>query len=351
LLVNNLMSNPHQVLLEIVENIDIDEKFTVAHPDYPALELRSDLVHSFQHLPPQLQLKYLTAQVQSYLYDIYFSHSLMSLAEIEIASNQPTPIKNNILNGIDVDFYQRLDRANPSHGYIDAGWQIVAATDLQELIVVKDGLHLHVDRHQHLPKDFQQATIGSTIPIYLPHNLADRDTYIAVGNFGAPDRQHSVQIYFNFTPDAAIATMSQLSQALNKLGIPFQFAILHDPALFYRYDTGALWLPQAGYSTAQSHLEQIYRSHQAEFSPQVPLFTKQLAPGLGIAEVSTAANFGLQRCEIIAAGLLAAIDRDRQSIDRKLDLVCQELTLNGIDWQQPHLNSTEIDPYVAYATQ
>jgi HopA1 effector protein family len=345
------MSNSQQTLAEIVEKIQIDEKFTVGHPDYPPIELRSDLVTSFQHIPPQLQLKYLTTQVQNYLYDIYFSHGLRSLAELEIAAQQPALIRNNLLNGIDVDFCQRLDRANPSHGYLDSGWQIVAETQDRELIVVKDGLHLHVDRQQHLPKEFRPATIGDPISIYLPHNLADRDTYIAVGNFGTPDRERSVQLYFNFTPDAAIATMPQISHALNKLGIPFQLAILHDPALFYRYDAGTLWLPQAGYLAAQSRLEQIYRSHQAEFSHQVPLFTKQLAPGLGLAEATVNASFGMQRCETIATGLLAAIDRDRLLASDKLDLVRQELTLNGIDWQQPHLNSIEIDPYIAYVTQ
>jgi HopA1 effector protein family len=347
----SLMSNSQQTLVEIVENIQIDEKFTVCHPDYPPIELRSDLVTSFQHLPPQLQLKYLTTQVQNYLYDIYFSHSLRSLAELEIAAQQPTLIRNNLLNGIDVDFCQRLDRANPGHGYIDPDWQIVAETPDRELIVVKDGLHLHIDRQQHLPKEFRSAAIGDPISIYLPHNLADRDTYIAVGNSGTPDRAESVQLYFNFTPAAAIEISEQIARTLNRVGIPFQFAILHDPAMFYRYDAGTLWLPQSGYLAAQGDLAQIYRSHRAEFSPQVPLLTKQLALGLGLAEVPINASFGMQRCEIIATGLLAAIDRDRLLASDKLDLVRQELTLNGIDWQQPHLNSIESDPYIAYVTQ
>jgi HopA1 effector protein family len=345
------MSNPQQIFTELVERIAIDEKFTVSHPDYPPLELRADLAANFQHLPAPLQCKYLTTQVQNYLHDIYFTHSLRSLAELEIANQQPAAIKNNLFNGIDVDFCQSLSRANPSHGYSDPDWQVVAETPERELIVVKDGLHLHVDRKQHLAKEYRKAAIGDTIPIYLPHNLADRETYIAVGNYGTPNRAESVQLYFNFTPAAALDTLPQISHSLNKLGIPFQFAILHDSALFYRYDAGTLWLPQAGYLAAQQHLSQIYRSHQAEFSAQVPLFTKPLAPGLGLAEVPATASFGMQRCEIITAALVTTLDRDRLSTTDKLDLVYQALTQQGIDWRQPHLNSIDSDPYVEFETR
>ncbi|WP_310487474.1 T3SS effector HopA1 family protein, partial [Chamaesiphon sp. VAR_69_metabat_338] len=262
----------------------------------------------------------------------------------------PRQIQRHIRSGR-LEFTQSLSRANPSHGYIDPDWQIVAETPDRELIVVKDGLHLHVDRKQHLAKEYRKAAIGDTIPIYLPHNLADRDTYIAVGNYGTPDRAESVQLYFNFTPAAALDSLPRISHSLNRLGIPFQFAILHDPALFYRYDAGTLWLPQAGYLAAQQDLSQIYRSHQAEFSAQVPLFTKSLAPGLGLAEVPATASFGMQRCELIAAALVTTLDRDRLGASDKLDLVCQDLAQQGIDWRRSHLNSIDTDPYVELETR
>jgi HopA1 effector protein family len=42
-----------------------------------------------------------------------------------------------------------------------------------------------------------------------------------------------VRIYFNITPDAAVAIAAQLTIVLNKLGIRFEFAILHHPHLFH----------------------------------------------------------------------------------------------------------------------
>jgi HopA1 effector protein family len=356
------MSNFLQILAEIVEKIEIvglvtpaeNQNFTVRHPDYPPLEFQPETIAKLEQISPQLQAKYLTSQVQNYLYDIYFSHSLMSLEELVVAGQQPRQIKNNIINGIDIDFCQRLEQSNTSNGYFDFDWQVIAETETGELIVVKDGLHLHIDRQRHLAQNLQQTAIGDTIPIYLPPNLVGQDTYIIVGNAGTPNAVQSrsdeevklVQLYFNFTPDAAVEIAHKLTHELNTLNIPFQFAILHDPALFYRYDPGTLWLPQAGYLEMQTVLTQIYQVYQAEFSPNVPLFSKQLAPGLGIAEIpATPGTFGMQRCELLAEALLAVMEQDLTLTADKLSLIRQELTTAGIDWLRPYLNPTALDCY------
>ena len=336
-----------QILVEIVEEIEIDRDFNIHHPDYPPLNRNPDLVNRLERIPPQLRSKYLIVQIQSYLHDIYFSHELLSIQETELAAQQPTPIKNNTLDGIDLDFYQQLQHSNTSNGYFDPDWQVVAQTEEDEFIVVKDGLHLHLNPHQHLPRS-SQIEIGSVLPIYLPPNLVGRDTYIAVGNFGLPHRSPSVEIYFNFNPQAAVAIVKKLTSELNQLSIPFQFAILHHPDLFHRYDAGTLCLPQAAYSRLQPVLAALYQTYQAEFSSQIPLFTKQLAPGLGIAEVPTSdLNFGSQRCQLLATGLFTAMAADRTSV-AKLHTINQEFTNAGIDCHAPHLNPTDRDCYNTY---
>jgi HopA1 effector protein family len=335
-----------EIITDITEKVEIDRNFAIRHPDYPPLEQPAETIARFQRTPPQLQAKYLTIQVQAYLYDIYFSQSLMSLQQLETKAQQPLVVQNNVIDGIDVEFHQRLQQGNTSNGYFDPDWQVVAEADNNELIVGKDGLNLHIDRSHHLAKEFKQAKPGDLIPIYLPHNLAGQDSYIMVGNFGLPDRANSVELYFNFTPDAAVTIAPKLTHALNKLGIPFQFAILHNPDLFHRADAGILSLPQAGYLAARTALTQLYQAHQSEFSPQVPLFTKQLAPGLGLAEVPNSPDpFGLQRCELLAIGLLMAIEQDRTLATDKLDRIRQQFATAGIDWLQAYLNPAAVDCY------
>jgi hypothetical protein len=346
------MSNFHQILAEIIDKIEIDANFTVAHPDYEALEIDPDVIEKLQQALPQIRAKYLTNQVQEYLYDIYFSHSSIGLQELEIAEQQPIQLKNNIVNGIDIHFYEQLRQSNTGEGYLDFNWQVVGETEDRELVVVKDGLHLHIDRQRYLDPDLEHVTIGSTIPIYLPPSLVGEDTYIIVGNAGIPTAStlnsgvKLLELYFNFTPTAAVAISAQLTDELNRLKIPFQFAILHDPALFYRYDAGTLRLSQSGYLAIQPLLAQIHQAHQAEFSANVPLFSKQLAPGLGLAEVPAApSSFGRQRCELVAKGLIAAMDRDRTAAADKFELIQQEWTVAGLDLLQPYLNPFPLDCY------
>jgi HopA1 effector protein family len=332
-------------LNDIAAKISIDRDFTIHHVDLTPVAISPDTLVRFQQLSTQLQIKFTIDRLRNYLYDLYFNCSSPDLHQAATADTATTPIKNQLIDGIDIDFYRRLQQSNTSQGYRDPNWQIIAETDERELIAVKDGLHLHISRHKHLPPEFKQANIGETISIYLPHNLVDRDTYLPIGNYGLPQKASSVQLYFNFTPDAAVEIVRQLTGELNQLKIPFQFAILHDPALFYRCDGGTLWLDRSNYPIVQPLLAEIYHTYQAEFSPQVPLFTKLLAPGLSIAEVPVAGNsFGMQRCELLATGLFTACERGQITAD-KLATIERVLTAAGVDLAQPYLNPAGSDCY------
>jgi HopA1 effector protein family len=339
------MLDLQSVLTEIVEKITIlhgrgsanDPDFTISHPDYPPLVTNPETLGKLQQMADELQQKYLVAQVQNYLYDIYFRHSQMSNQELDIAARGDRAVKNNMIDGIDIDFYPRLMQSNTSRGYCDPDWEIIAETLGGELIVVKNGLHVHIDPDQHLLPEVDR-TVGAIVPIYLPPNLVGQDTYIAIGNAGLPDAE-SIEIYFNFTPDAAVEICRTLTIELNKLEIPFQFAVLHDPALFHRYDAGTLTLSQSHYQLVHPVLAEIYQAYQATFAAPVPLFSKQLAPGLGLVETPTSFDsFGMQRCHLVATGLVLATRRGQTTSAEKLDSIEQEFASAEINLEQPHLN-------------
>jgi hypothetical protein len=355
------MSNHQQLITEIIEKVKIvnvdpaikNQDWTIEHPDYPPLELHPAAIAKFQQMPTQLQRKYSIDRIKNYLHDIYFSHSLRSLQAIAADLDQSSPIKNNVINGVDFLFVSQLQQHNRSDGYFDPGWQVVAETVANELVVVKDGLHLHLDRSHHLPPNLGQIAIGDLVPIYLPPQLVGLDNLIMVGNAGSPDtfaqvlteKPRSVRVYFNFTANVVLTIAAQLTKALNQVDIPFQFAILHNPDLFYRYDSGTLWLTQTGYLAAKNILAEIYQTYQAEFAPAIPLFCQQLAIGLGLAEEPAGADsFGLHRCELLAIGLVTATEQGKNTPADQLQSIEQEFAMAQVDWLHPYLSSNPTDP-------
>jgi HopA1 effector protein family len=346
-----------QQLIAIVNDIEIAPDLTISHPNYPPSKLDPDLSTRYTQVPIQLQTKFLTTRVRNYLYDLYFTGSLLPLSSLETTERTPPPAKNNLVNGVDLDFFRQLDRSNTSQGYLDPDWQIVAETQERELIVCKDGLHLHVDRQRYVPPNFHQAQIDDLIPVFLPHNLVGVDTYIMVGNLGSPASQPDddeylplVRVYFNISPNGTIAIAPQLTAKLNQLSIPFQFGVLHNPAEFYRNDAATLQLDRASYLAIQPYLLALYRSHQDEFAPSVPIFTKQLAPGLGIAEEPIAVPFGIHRCELVAEGLVSAFYQKQISATDRLNEIATAWEQAQLDRSRPYLNPNAIDCYDVYLT-
>jgi HopA1 effector protein family len=341
----------------IVNDLEIAPDLTISHPDYPPLSLDPDLGTRYSQIPIELQTKFLMTRVRNYLHDLYFTGRLRPIATLENTEPTSPLVKNNLVNGVDRDFLRQLDRRNPSRGYLDPDWQIVAETEDRELVVLKDGLHLHIDRQFHIPHHLRQAKIGDLTPVYLPHNLVGIDTYIIVGDLGfpQPDPCHSdqssplVRVYFNISPDSAVEIAAQLTGELNQLGIQFQLGILHNPTRFYRRDGATLHLSQTSYVAAQTHLAALYRSHQADFSPDVPIFTKQLAPGLGIAEEPLTTNsFGIHRCELVAEGLVSAFYQGQHSATERLNWIATAWDRAQIDQSHPYLNPTTTDNYDLY---
>jgi hypothetical protein len=334
----------YQTAIEnIVNTIEISDNFAVKHPEYPPLELTPEVAERYQSLPSELRSKYLILQVQNYLHDIYFSGSLLTTQELERRSQQPVQIKNNIIDGIDVDFAVRLKNNNLSNGYLDPGWEIVDRESDGTVIVVKDGLYLHIDPRQHLPKDVKKITNGTIVSIYLPHNLLGVNSYIAVGNYGYPDRDRAIDFYFNYAADTAIAWEQKLIRELNKTGTPFQLEILFNPQDFHRQDAGILNVPQSAYERVKATIEQMYEKDRDGFSAPVPLFTKPLLPGIGMAETNPdRETFGLHRCRILATSLVEIYNSGPTDSKSRVNTIASSFQAAGLNLSQPYLNPGSI---------
>lgn len=212
------------VLEDIAHKVEIQPDFSIYHPDYKPLELPAEAVDRFQKLPSQMQHKYLSLQLQSFLYGIYYNSSLRStLAPDGSGNGLLLDLENNTVLGIDVGFYKRLHESNSGEGYFDSGWSVLREESDGSLAVTKRELRLYIERDKHLQPSEQAPVVGDAVAVRMPKNLVQNGFYMAVGNQGAnrleaaKDQRVTVRIYFNLTPEGAVAVMGTLTRRLSTL--------------------------------------------------------------------------------------------------------------------------------------
>jgi HopA1 effector protein family len=344
-------------LEDIATNVQIKGGLEIFHPDYPAADLPSEFISRIESLPIELKQKYLAAQLRNFLYNVYYNGSskAVKVVDPQISTNWA----NDTFLGMDLQFYQQLQAHNYGTGYFDRHWQIMREEADGTLAVKKSGLTIHISRDDHyLQISERSAGIGDFISVKMPHNLVQNGFYVAVGNAGSYDSQLQdlermlVRVYFHITPNGAVCVMESLTQLLNVANIPFHFKVLYNPHDYNRYDTGVLYIQRYYYPHVEIVLGQIYRKHHQHFQPETPLFTKPIAIGLAIAEepdirFAESESFGMNRCQIIADGLIDADLRGEIDPQLKLSAIVQSFDRLGIDLTAPFLNPGSVDIYAS----
>ncbi|HLP87886.1 MAG TPA: T3SS effector HopA1 family protein [Nostocaceae cyanobacterium] len=334
-------------LQNIVNQVEIESYYRIKHPQYQPVELPETVTNRFQNLPAEMQAKHLTLQLRNFLYSVYYNGSLVTNDNQE---NQTRDLVNNSIFGVDLTFYNRLHQSNQSVGYWNFDWLVVQTEANGTLAVQKNGLTLYVEPELYQAPADQTVTIGKTVAIKMPKNLVQNGFYMAISNQNPPGNQDITRIYFNLSPEGAVAVMQSLTSGLNALKIPFSFKALYNPTDYRRYDSAVLYFNKHNYSLVLPVLTRIYQEHQSYFSDQVPLFTKQLAPGLACAEepqhkFGEKESFGTNRCQIIANGLINAWEKNEQTPEGKMQFIFNQFALEEINLQCPYLNANSEDIY------
>ncbi|MFN6569526.1 T3SS effector HopA1 family protein [Dendronalium sp. ChiSLP03b] len=351
-----LLDSPQSSLLsvldslqDIADNVQIKPDFCISHPAYKPLDIPAEVVARFQRTPLELQNKYLSLQLQNFLYGIYYNGSLRANLTTDAVLRHQN-LENNTFLGVDLEFYDRLHKSNLGEGYFDQGWSVLRQESDESLAVTKGGLTLHIERDRYLQPAEQSASVGSIVAIRMPRNLVQNGFYMAVSDAGPDTSPQTVRVYFNLTPEGAIAVMESLTRELNQIRIPFTFKVLYNPSDYGRYDSGVLYFEKSNYQAIQQVLRSVYAEKRSYFRTEVPLFTKLLAPGIALAEepdfkFAESESFGMNRCQIVANALLEARQEGDESPQSRMVSIYQHFSLLGIDWQHSYLNANSEDIY------
>lgn len=344
---------------DIACKVEIKSNFSIHHKDYQALEFPGDVVNRLLQMPPLIQNQFLNSQLCYFLYGIYYNGNLQtSLAanKTPVSPSLSQKLENNTFLGIDLNFYEKLHANNLGQGYLDPGWRVLKKEQDGSIVVKQDELTLYIEPAKHLLSTEQSPSVGDFVAIRMPRNLVQNGFYMAVSNVGAHHQTNSdlkpqiVRFYFHLSPEGAVAVMNSLTRQLNDLNIPFAFKALYNPSDYLRYDSAVLYFEKSQYEIVSSVLQKVYQQNQAHFRSEVPLFTKLMAPGLALAEEPNQPfvaqeSFGLNRCRLVANGLLEAWQQENTSTEGCIDYIIKQFSLSGIDLESPYLNADSEDTY------
>jgi hypothetical protein len=252
----------------------------------------------------------------------------------------------------DPAFVPALSAANTSRERWDPGWQISAMVPGGQIIVLKGALVRAV-----WPGEFlmhggtgMAPGVGAPVSLYMPREstVMQPGFYFAFGEAAGDwhDDGSLLRFYWNVKDSGAAALLTSLTTQLNRFRVPFRYKCLTTKEAYARVDAAVLYVAKRLYRITAEVLFDVHAQVAAHLDPETPLFTKQLAPGLGFAEdPGVMESFGTSRCRLLAEGIWAAFVQGVHDERARLQIVAQHFEKSGISLEAPYLNPGSHDSY------
>lgn len=249
------------------------------------------------------------------------------------------------------DHLSALSAANDGVGTWEPGWRVVSADGDGRYAVTKDGVTfwvapagLRTRTGRARAGDFCRVWVGKEMRHLVP------GFYFAYGNGDQQEARDTadplVRFYWHLTAEAAVEYMGLVTSLFNRAGLPFRTKVMADPGAYVRADAGVLYLERRYFAAARPLVVRIHAALGTRLRADVPMFTKRLADGLGLAEdPSNRMSFGQSRCQLAARGLWACFRRGPRDLDARLDAVAEAFRAEGLDPAAPHLERGSEDFY------
>ncbi|HEX8179667.1 MAG TPA: T3SS effector HopA1 family protein [Pyrinomonadaceae bacterium] len=249
------------------------------------------------------------------------------------------------------DHMSALSAANNGVGTWEPGWRIVAKEADGRVAVSKDqvtfwsqpaGVRTRTGRVRR--GDFCRVWVGKEMRQLLP------GFYFAFGNGDQQEQRDTsdklVRFYWHLTADAAVEYMRLATAHFNRASIPFRTKVMADPAGYVRADAGVLYLEKRYFPVARRLILEIHQALEKQLRTDVPMFTKPLAAGLGLAEdPDNQMSFGQSRCQIAARSLWSCFLHGLTTHEQRLSALAEAFRAAGLDPAAPFLERGSTDCY------
>ena len=217
--------------------------------------------------------------------------------------------------------------------------------------VARDGLRVWVRREDTYADAEDIPSPGQLRAVRFPKELLKLSPgfYLALGNEGLASEpgRALVRFYWNLRAEDAPALIKRGTQLLNDDQIPFRLKVVNDPAHYDRCDAGVLYVQRTDYEHVLPAVRRILVELGANLKKTTPVFTKVLAPGLGLAEEPawSGDSFGMDRCRLLAEAMVRIHERAVAGATDRLAVIEEAFAEDGISLATPYLNPGSPDGY------
>jgi hypothetical protein len=191
---------------------------------------------------------------------------------------------------------------------------------------------------------------GMNVSAYFPKESAVMQPgfYFAFGNTEEEIYGYGevVRFYWAIQDGGAAELTRYLTARLNRFQVPFRFKLPLQRYSYNRLDAAVLYVNKRFYQISALLVAEAHETVRRTLWPDNPLFTKTLAPGLGLAEdPDTGESFGMHRCRIFSEGVWSAHASGQHGSYERLTEVERRFQTYGISLERPYLNHGSADCY------
>ncbi len=207
-------------------------------------------------------------------------------------------------------------------------WTLVAESD-GRCRIARGGLTLWVSQTD-------VSTAGTGVVVELPSERRNLSPgyYVILGPEPARPEPHDCRLYFHVAPRQAPSLARRLLEELRASGIPFTFKVLSDAALYGRTDAAVMYFEQSDRFAAIRLAREVVAEGGIVLQDPVSHLALPVAPGVGYAETKRSASFGMERCTVLARGI---VDRLVDAPESAAESALEALSAEGLDPERPHL--------------
>jgi hypothetical protein len=291
---------------------------------------------------PDPQSQAFVATLSAYLYEYAYSHPF--------SDRVPESAGHDL--SIDFGLLEAMSLANTTRERWEHGWQIARVLQHGQISAQKGSVQRNLWPGQFLSKDgpASMPRQGAEISVFYAKESRSLQTgfYYAFGEAAEDDTSGFglVRLYWNISFEGAPRLVGLITSRLNRFHVPFRLKAATARSQFNRTDVAVVYLAKRYFRIVTELMLDVHPEIEDALGDDVPLFSKRLAKGLGVAEdPGTSESFGQSRCRRMAEAVWNCYLRDEQTTEARWAEFRRQLQGAGIDPELPHLNAGSLDWY------